>query len=200
MEAPLNPTKAVVRDVRIALRKLERDEVNACKQESIALQKLKTLGCQGKLEACQSQAKDMVRLRQHIKVLGQMKSQLTGLSQKLSVAESTGTIQNTLARTSKLLAGLNKQLSPKEMQRVLLEFQRQNTVFADGQEILSETLEDALQVDDESANIDEAVAKVFDEAGIDRLALHSLQAAKTFPNISCDDDDLTARLEKLRSA
>lgn len=200
LEAPLNPAKTVVRDVRIALRKIERDEMNAIKQEKALLSKLKALGTQRKLEACQSQAKDLVRLRQHVKVLGQMKSQLTGLSQKLAVAESTGMIQSTLARTAKLLAGLNKQLSPKEMQRVLLEFQRQNTVFTDGQEILSETLDDAFEADDESANIDTAVAQVLDEVGIDSITLNSLQTARTYSNVSFDDDDLTARLEKLRTA
>lgn len=199
LEAPLSPAKLVARDVRVALRKLERDEGNASKQEGVILQKLKQLGKQGKIDACQSQAKDLVRLRQHSKVLGQMKSQLTGLSQKLSVAESTGAIHTTLARTSKLLAGLNKNLSPKEMQRVLLEFQRQNTIFSDGQEILSETLEDAFEGDDESANIDTEVSKVFDEVGIDSLAMHSLSAAKSAPMVAPEDDELIRRLESLRS-
>lgn len=60
LEAPLNPAKTVVRDVRIALRKIERDEMNAIKQEKALLSKLKALGTQRKLEACQSQAKDLV--------------------------------------------------------------------------------------------------------------------------------------------
>ena len=115
------------------------------------------------------------------------------------MAESTGTIHTTLARTSKLLAGLNKNLSPKEMQRVLLEFQRQNTIFSDGQEILSETLKDAFEGDDESANIDTEVSKVFDEVGIDNLGMRSLTAARTAPAVASEDDELVRRLENLRS-
>ena len=198
VDTPQNPTKVMQRDVRLAVRKLERDEVQAEKQGVASLAKIKGLATQGKLEQCQSQARDLVRLRHHTRVLGQMKSQLTGLSQKLAVAESTGTIQATLARTSKLLAGLNKHLSPKEMQKVLMDFQKQNTVFTDGQEILNETLDEAFEADDELSNVDSEVTKVMDEIGIERGAFPSLMAARGV-SLPAVEDDLAKRLESLKS-
>ena len=198
VDSPQNPTKVIMRDVRLAVRKLERDEVQAEKQGAASLAKIKALATQGKLEQCQSQARDLVRLRHHARVLGQMKSQLTGLSQKLAVAESTGTIQATLGLTSKLLAGLNKHLSPKEMQRVLMEFQKQNTVFTDGQEVLNETLDEAFEADDELSNVDSEVTKVLDEIGIESGAFPSLMAARPM-SLPAPDDDLVKRLENLKS-
>ena len=196
MAKPPNPAEALRKDVRIAVRRMDRKEVQSTKQESILLNKIKQLAGQGKVDNCQSVAKELVRLRTHTRVLGQMRSQLTGLSQKLSVAESTSNIHLTLSSTAKLLAGLNKTLAPKEMQRVLMQFQRENTVFSDAQEILGETLEDAFEGEDEGANIDAAVSKVLQEVGLDALAFPSPGPMKA--HLPVADDDLVRRLENLR--
>lgn len=199
-EKPENPAKKVSREVRLAVRRLERETAEASRTEAGQLVKLRSLAAQGKFEACQAQAKDLVRLRGHQKVLGQMKTQLTGLSQRLSVAQSTGAIHKTLASTSKMLATLNKQLAPREMQRVLLEFQRNNAIFSDGQEVLSETLEDALEMDDEGASIDDAVGRVLDEVGLEAYR-KGLASAATSKRDSTDisEEDLEARLERVKA-
>ena len=195
---PPNPAHELARNTRIAVRRLERDEAQVGKQESALLRKIKLMATQGKLDGCQAVAKELVRLRHHGKVLGQMRSQLNGLGHKLAVAESTGTIHATLGNTAKLLAGLNKALAPREMHKVLLEFQKQNTIFADGQEILEETLEDAFEGEDEGASIDAAVAQVFDEVGLDRLLVPSASRLSGLA-APVSDDDLARRLENLRA-
>lgn len=193
-----NPAQEMARNTRIAVRRLERDEVGATKQEAILLKKIKALATQGKLDSCQAVAKELVRLRHHTKVLGQMRSQLNGLSQKLSVAESTSTIHATLGKTAKMLGALNKSLAPRELHKVLLEFQRQNTAFSDGQEILSEALEDAFEADDEGASIDDAVSRVFEEIGLETLINSPARARPTHESFD-ESDDLLRRLEQLRS-
>ena len=174
MAKPPNPAEALRKDVRIAIRRMDREEVQSTKQESILLNKIKQLAGQGKVDNCQSVAKELVRLRTHSEVLGQL----------------------TLSSTAKLLAGLNKTLAPKEMQRVLMQFQRENTVFSDAQEILGETLEDAFEGEDEGANIDAAVSKVLQEVGLDALAFPSPGPMKA--HLPVADDDLVRRLENLR--
>lgn len=196
MAAPPNPVRAMGKEVRLAIRRMEREEAQARQQESVLLATIKKLASHGKVDACQGRAKELIRLRSHSKVLSQMRSQLTGLGQKLSVAESTSTIHDTLARTGKLLAGLNKTLAPKEIQRVLLDFQRQNTVFSDTQEILAETLEEAFEGEDEESNVDAAVCMVFQEIGLQ--AIPSVMRAPTM--VAADDLDLERRLQLLRGA
>lgn len=197
---PENPATKVSRDVRLAVRRLEREIAEAGRTEAGLLGKLRALGAQGKVDACQAQAKDLVRLRGHAKVLEQMRTHLTGLAQRLSVARSTGAIHGTLASTSKLLAALNKQLAPKEMQRVILEFQRNNAAFSDGQEVLTETLEDAFEGEEEGASIDDAVGRVFDEVGLDalRVGLPGVGAGPRGERLFRAGDDLAERLERLK--
>ena len=194
---PADPMKTVIRDVRVAVRRLDREELNASKQEQVLLSKLKLLGSQGKLESCQSQAKELVRLRNHSKVIGNTKSQLNGLSHRLTVVQSTSSIQKTLSGTTKLLLALNKQLSPQELQRTLMEFQKQNTIFADGQEIISETLDECFEAENESENVDAEVGKVFAEIG---LEFPDIPLSRAPPlSETCTDIDLMRRLEALRS-
>ena len=194
---PPDPMKMVIRDVRVAVRRLDRDEQSASKQEAVLLSKLKLSAGLGKIDSCQSHAKELVRLRNHSKVIGNTKSQLNGLSQRLTVVQSTSTIQKTLSGTTKLLLALNKNLSPQELQKTLIEFQKQNTIFADGQEIISETLDESFEAENESETVDTEVGKVFAEIGLESPILPSLRALPLTDTYS--DIDLVRRLEALRS-
>lgn len=195
-----DPVQEMARNTRIAVRRLERDEAAASKQEEVLLKKIRALAGQGKVASCQAVAKELVRLRHHVKVIGQMRSQMNGLSQKLSVADSTNTIHSTLGKTAKMLGVLNKTLAPRELHKVLLEFQKQNTIFSDGQDILTETLEDAFEAEDENADIDDAVSRVFQEIGLDTEIRATASTGPTYESSEMyDEDDLLKRLERLRT-
>ena len=65
-----------------------------------------------------------------------------------------------------LLAGMNRQMNLPALQRIAMEFERENDIMDQRQEMMDDAIDDVTGLEDEEES-DEVVNKVLDEIGVD---------------------------------
>lgn len=162
-----DPVKEYQKDLRHATRSMDREDIKAAAQEKTLAASITKLAKEQRLDLCKAKAKELVRLRAHRHRLMTMKGHMSTLEQQLATVGSAKKMQETMAKSTQLLRGLNARMDAKSIHRLLLEYERQSVAFKDGQDILEETLDGIFEADDEQADTDSAVAGVFQELGLE---------------------------------
>ena len=196
-----NTARELQSTVRSGVRSTEREISRIEREEKILLAQLKKCGTPDKLEDARLKARELVRCRAHRARLNRLKTGLTGLSRELSEINSSHKIHETLARTTLMLQKLNGQLGVAGAHRMMIEFEKQSTQMAAKQEIVDEALESAFEGDNEDADVDGAILRVLEEAGLeDACKMHRLQHAMPVSprGENLDVSDLDARLRALK--
>lgn len=67
---------------------------------------------------------------------------------------------------TKLLGGMNRNMNLPGLQRIMMEFERENEVMDQRQEMMDDAVDDAMGVDDEEEG-EEVMKEVLDEIGVD---------------------------------
>jgi division protein CdvB (Snf7/Vps24/ESCRT-III family) len=193
-----DPVRDYQRELRHATRSMDREEIKAAAQEKSLVSSITKLAKEQRLDLCKAKAKELVRLRAHRHRLVTMKGHMATLQQQLSTVQSAKVMQETMAKTTHLLRSLNSRLDAKSIHRMLMEFERQSTSFADGQQVLEETLDGIFETDEEQSNTDEAIAGVFQELGLE-LQIGLAMSRDRRDARPADENDIMARLEKLKA-
>ena len=184
------------RKVAGSARGMEREIRKQDVQEKVLLRDLGKCAREGKIDLATGKAKEMVRLRAHRGRLYSMKEHMTGLAQQLQTVESSAKMQETIATTARMLQGLNARFDAPSVARMLAEFEKQNVLITQKQEIVDDTLDSAFEVDGETDATNEAVLDVLQEAGLDlRGKLASAGKGMTDTEL----EDLDGRLQRLRT-
>ena len=191
-------TKAALRDVRGASRRMQREDQRAGTEEQALMARIRADAAGSRLDECKANAGQLVRLRAHRRAARGMRGHLDSLAQQLATAQNTAVMVETMARTAALLTALNAKMDSAGMHRALLQFERQQCALADRTEVLTETLDAAFEAQDEDADADAAVVQILQEMGLEVAALGSAQAPLRPPPGELDTD-LEARLARLRA-
>jgi len=196
-----DPVKDYQRDLRHAVRSMDREDIKAVAQENVLLAALTKLAQEQRVDLCKAKAKELVRLRAHRNRLATMKGHMTTLSQQLSTVQSAKLMQDTMAKTTALLRKLNTRMDASTIHRLLLEFERQSTSFTDGQEVVEQTLDGIFETENEQIVTEDAVASVLQEVGLDlKMGMASSSAARALPGLDTVElGDLEARLQNLKT-
>lgn len=188
--------KDYVRRVRAQSRAMEREIARIDQQDERMQRELAKCGREGRLEHATGKAKELVRLRAHRSRLYTMSGHMAGLAQQLQSVQSSSGIQETLAETARMLIGLNARFDAASVTRMLAEFERQNALLQNKQEVVESTLDSAFEAEGEQDATGEAVLAVLQEAGLELAAkLGPVHASEASP---AADADLVARLDRLR--
>lgn len=108
---------------------------------------------------------------------------------------------------------MNRSMNLPSLQRIAMEFEKENDIMDQRQEMMDDAIDDSMEMDDEEES-EEIVNQVFDEIGIDlNQALGNTPTGIASANAGVanengkvaqavgggtDDDDLQARLDSLR--
>lgn len=68
---------------------------------------------------------------------------------------------------TKAMGQMNRQLNLPALQKIMMEFERQNEKMEMTTEVMGDAIDDALEGDEEEEETDELVSQVLDEIGID---------------------------------
>merc|ERR1712000_416533 len=131
-----------------AIRELDQTRVKLEKQEKTLIQQIKTSAKNGQMGACKIQAKDLVRTRRYIEKFYGMRSQLQKISLRLQTYRT------------------NEQMILPQLQRIAMEFERENDMMDQRQEMMDDVMDDAMDVGVEEEG-DEVVEQVLEEIGVD---------------------------------
>ncbi|KAL8671283.1 MAG: hypothetical protein Q9168_004223 [Polycauliona sp. 1 TL-2023] len=191
-------------------RELDRERVKLENQEKKLVQDIKKSAKNGQMGACKIQAKDLVRTRRYIDKFYAMRTQLQAISLRIQTVRSNEQMMQSMKGATSLLGSMNRQMNLPALQRIAMEFEKENDVMDQRQEMMDDAIDDVTGLEDEEEG-DEVVNKVLDEIGVDLgqamgetpTALQSnatpnARVAEAIGGGDAGDDDLQARLDSLR--
>ncbi len=149
-------------------------------------------------------AKDIVRMRGQINKFYKMRAQMQSVSMQLQTMKSQAAMNKAMGSVTRSLAIMNRQMNMPMMQKMMMEFEKQNELMEFKQEMMDDVMDDTLAADEEEEKTDLMVAQILDEVGIDLSS--SLTATSMSPAgraaaspAAAEDDDLQSRLDSLRA-
>ncbi|KFY20466.1 hypothetical protein V491_03693 [Pseudogymnoascus sp. VKM F-3775] len=196
-------------------RELDRERIKLENQEKKLIVEIKKSAKNGQMGACKIQAKDLVRTRRYIEKFYSMRTQLQAISLRIQTVRTNEQMMQSMKGATRILGSMNRSMNLPALQRIAMEFERENEMMDQRQEMMDDAVDDAMGVDDEAEG-DEVVEQVLEEIGVDlRQAMGETpqglqteavpetrvaQAVGGGGGGSGDpgDDDLQARLDSLR--
>jgi charged multivesicular body protein 2A len=149
-----------------AIRELDQTRVKLEKQEKTLIQQIKTSAKNGQMGACKIQAKDLVRTRRYVEKFYSMRSQLQKISLRLQTYRTNEDMMQAMKGATRALGSMNKQMNLPQLQRIAMEFERENDIMDQRSEIMDDVFDDAMDVGVEEEG-DEVVEQVLEEIGVD---------------------------------
>merc|ERR1712086_292800 len=154
---------------------------------------------QGQMDAVKIMAKDLVRTRRYVKKFMLMRANIQAVSLKIQTLKSQSAMANAMKGVTKAMGSMNKQMNLPEIQKIMMEFEKQSEIM----DMKGEIMEDAMDDEDDEDESDAIVNQVLDELGLqlnDKLGdapvgtgtLASTAAAKNKTAVAAgaaDDDD-----------
>ncbi|KAL8930680.1 MAG: hypothetical protein Q9208_000551 [Pyrenodesmia sp. 3 TL-2023] len=193
-------------------RELDRERVKLENQEKKLVQDIRKSAKNGQMGACKIQAKDLVRTRRYIDKFYSMRTQLQAISLRIQTVRSNEQMMQSMKGATSLLGSMNRQMNLPALQRIAMEFEKENDVMDQRQEMMDDAIDDVTGLEDEEEG-DEVVNKVLDEIGVDlgqamgetpaglqKTAMPDGRVAEAIGGGGGgnEDDDLQARLDSLR--
>ncbi|KAK9081528.1 hypothetical protein Scep_024915 [Stephania cephalantha] len=197
-----------------SIREIERERQGLQTQEKKVIAEIKKSAKQGQMGAVRVMAKDLIRTRHQIEKFYKLKSQLQGVGLRIQTLKSTQAMGEAMKGVTKAMGQMNKRMNLPSLQKIMMEFERQNEKMEMTTEVMGDAIDDALEGDEEEEETDDLVNQVLDEIGIDinnelvnapskvaagPAATQKVAQAESMGNDDGGiDDDLRARLDNLR--
>ncbi|KAL4889613.1 SNF7 family protein [Aspergillus ambiguus] len=194
-------------------RELDRERVKLENQEKKLVQDIKKSAKNGQVGACKIQAKDLVRTRRYIQKFYQMRTQLQAISLRIQTVRSNEQMMQSMKGATMLLGSMNRQMNLPALQRIAMEFERENEVMDERQEMMDDAIDEATGMEGEEEEGEDILKEIFDEIGVDlnqalgttptdiqATAVGETRVAQPVGagGAAASDDDLQARLDNLR--
>jgi charged multivesicular body protein 2A len=150
------------------IRELDRERSLLQSQETKLVNELRSLSRSGTgaaEPAIRMMARDLVRTRAAVANFGKLKMQMQSVSLRMQTIQGTHAMGAAMTGVTRALGVLNARLGLPRMQRIMMEFEKQNQKAEDSAEIMGDTIDGAFCAEDETEATDELVAQVLDEIG-----------------------------------
>eukprot|EP01061_Rhynchopus_euleeides_P042109 TRINITY_DN73529_c0_g1_i1.p1 TRINITY_DN73529_c0_g1~~TRINITY_DN73529_c0_g1_i1.p1 ORF type:complete len:213 (+),score=115.30 TRINITY_DN73529_c0_g1_i1:172-810(+) len=188
------------RGIDRTIRELERERVKMQNNEKKLIAELRKMAKTNQTEAMRVMAKDLVRTRAYCTKFYKMKAQMQAVSLKLQTLSSTAQMAEAMKGVTRSMRAMNKSMNLQEMQKIMMEFQKQNEMMGMKEEAMNDAIDDVMDDEgDEEEETEGMIAQVLDEIGLDFQSQVGTSKQKIGDDkIEEEDDDLQARLDKLR--
>lgn len=200
-----------------AIRELDQVRVKLEKQEKTLVTQIRQSAQKNQMGAAKIQAKDLVRTRRYIEKFYGMRSQLQKISLRLQTYRTNEQMMQAMKGATMALGSMNKSMNLPQLQRIAQEFERENDIMDQRQEMMDDAIDDAMDTGVEEEG-DEVVEQVLEEIGVDLsqslgetpsgLPATAVAEGKVAQAVGsgggggggfdAGDDDLQARLDSLR--
>ncbi|GAB6023943.1 Charged multivesicular body protein 2A [Chamberlinius hualienensis] len=196
-----------------AMRDLDRERAKMEQQEKKIIMDIKKMAKDGQMDAVKVMARDLVRTRRSVKKFIMMRANIQAVSLKIQTLRSQNAMAQAMKGVTKAMQNMNKQLNLPQIQKIMMEFEKQSEIMDMKEEMMNDAIDDAMGDEEDEEESDAVVAQVLDELGLqlsDQLkdlpnATGSL-ASQTVGKVpvaaaagAADADaDLQARLDNLR--
>ncbi|GFW63723.1 charged multivesicular body protein 2a [Trichonephila clavipes] len=192
-----------------AMRDLDRERSKMEQQEKKIINDIKKMAKENQMDAVKIMAKDLVRTRRYCKKFILMRANIQAVSLKIQTLRSQNAMAQAMKGVTRAMQNMNKQLNLPQIQKIMQEFEKQSEIMDMKEEMINDTIDDAMGDDEDEEESDAIVAQVLDELGLDvsdKLkelpstggTLSTGASTNKQPALADVDADLQARLENLR--
>lgn len=188
------------------VRDLERERGKLAQQEKKLTVEMKKMAKQDQMDSVRVMARDLVRTRKYQQKMYRMKTQIQGVSLRITTMQSTAQMSKAMAGVTKAMKGMNDKMNIPAMQQVMREFERQNEMMGMKEEMMNDAIDDVMDDEgEEEGETEMEINKVMDEVGLDFKAKVGLKDAAIPQPQSAqaqeeEDKDLDARLAALKGS
>jgi division protein CdvB (Snf7/Vps24/ESCRT-III family) len=102
----------------------------------------------------------------YIQKFYQMKTQLQAVSLRIQTVRSNEQMMQSMKGATSLLGSMNRSMNLPALQRIAMDFERENDIMEQRQEMMDDAIDDVTGLDDEMES-DEIVNQVLDEIGVE---------------------------------
>ncbi|KAK3753337.1 hypothetical protein QZH41_015272 [Actinostola sp. cb2023] len=164
------------------MRDLDRERSKLEAQEKKVIADIKKMAKLGQMDAVKIMAKDLVRTRRYVKKFILMRANIQAVALKVQVTFSSAKTKMTKAviqtlrsnnamaqamkGVAKAMATMNKQLKLPEIQKIMMEFEKQSEIMDMKEEMMNDAVDDVIGDEEDDEESDKLVAQVFDELGL----------------------------------
>ncbi|KAH9490452.1 Charged multivesicular body protein 2A [Bulinus truncatus] len=194
-----------------AMRDLDRERQKMEQQEKKVIADIRKMAKQGQMDAVKIMAKDLVRTRRYVKKFISLRANIQAVSLKIQTLKANNTMAQAMKGVTKAMATMNKQLKLPQIQKIMMEFEKQSEIMDMKEEMMSDAIDDALGDEEDEEESDAIVAQVLDELGLQMAdemsglpstgkSLSQAESSKSpqAAAVADADADLEARLDNLR--
>ncbi|ELU07506.1 hypothetical protein CAPTEDRAFT_158252 [Capitella teleta] len=189
-----------------AMRDLDRERQRLEQQENKIKIDIKKMANQGQMDAVKIMALDLVRTRNYVKKFIVMKANIQAVSLKLQTLKCTDTMAQAMKGVTKAMVAMNKQLKLPQIQKIMMEFEKQTEIMEMKEEMMNDVIDDTMGEENDEEESEAIVGQVLNELGLQLgEEVSELPGAgkkdkspEGAEGISDADADLEARLENLR--
>ncbi|XP_077357859.1 charged multivesicular body protein 2a isoform X2 [Festucalex cinctus] len=210
-KTPEEMLKQNQRALNRAMRDLDRERNKLEQQEKKIIADIKKMAKQGQMDAVKIMAKDLVRSRRYVKKFIMMRANIQAVSLKIQTLKSNHSMAQAMKGVTKAMATMNRQLKLPQIQKIMMDFERQSEMMDMKEEMMSDAIDDVLGDEDDEDESDAIVSQVLDELGLNlsdelsslpstggSLSVASGKKAEPQAALADADADLEARLNNLR--
>lgn len=108
----------------------------------------------------------LLTLHRYVQKFYQMRTQLQAISLRIQTVRSNEQMMQSMKGATQLLGSMNRQMNLPALQRIAMEFEKENDIMEQRQEMMDDAIDDVTGVEDEEEG-EEVVNQVLDEIGVD---------------------------------
>ncbi|XP_061717472.1 charged multivesicular body protein 2a [Cydia pomonella] len=149
-----------------AVRDLERERAKMEQQEKKLINDIKKLAKEGQMDAVKIMAKDLVRTRRYVRKFMLMKANIQAVGLKIQTLKSQSTMAQAMRGVTRAMATMNRQLNMPQIQKILQEFEKQSEIMDMKEEMMNDSIDEAMEGDEDEEESDAVVGQILDELGL----------------------------------
>ncbi|XP_069362398.1 charged multivesicular body protein 2a isoform X1 [Maniola hyperantus] len=149
-----------------AMRDLDRERMKMEQQEKKVIADIKKLAKDGQMDAVKIMAKDLVRTRRYVRKFMLMKANIQAVSLKIQTLKSQSSMAQAMRGVTRAMASMNRQLNVPQIQKILQEFEKQSEIMDMKEEMMNDSIDEAMEGDEDEEESDAVVSQILDELGL----------------------------------
>ncbi|CAG0897588.1 unnamed protein product [Cyprideis torosa] len=149
-----------------AMRDLDRERQKMEQQEKKIIADIKKMAKDGQMDAVKIMAKDLVRTRRYVKKFIMMRANIQAVSLKIQTLKSQNAMAQAMKGVTRAMRTMNAQLKLPQIQQIMQDFERQSEIMDMKEEMLNDTIDDAMGDEEDEEESENIVAQVLDELGL----------------------------------
>lgn len=172
---PPNPREIIRNHRRLlqrAMKSIDMERIRLQTHEQQLVKEIRKAGAHSRLDLVRTMAHNLVHCRSSIQELLKMHGRLDDMIMQTSRLGHAATMADGMQQMTKALKALNRKLGLPRLQKIVQEFEKENDVLDTKNEIIEETVDDAVDMDiDDTEEAEDAIV----EQVLDELGLHTAQ-------------------------